>query len=120
MRFVEERNDQIDRLFEWFQQSGCIPGNPIIYVKSAFEHLTGYSDGISEAMRSGPEIYGDDRMVRSMRHHGEDDLEMSMQGLLDDARKWTNASRFQVDVTLLGIEFAVHVFQPDRMFQITE
>jgi sigma-B regulation protein RsbU (phosphoserine phosphatase) len=63
-----------------------------------------FSDGIPETFGPGEEEYGRDRLAAELGRSRGEDLDHSLDGLLNDLRGWSGGAPFTDDVSLLGVE----------------
>lgn len=68
------------------------------------------SDGLYEVPSSNGELWGQDRLERTVRTLGRRPLTEVVSGLIDEAVRWQGHERFPDDVALMGIELAKEFF----------
>jgi sigma-B regulation protein RsbU (phosphoserine phosphatase) len=68
------------------------------------DRLFFFSDGIPETFGPGEEEFGRERLAASLGQSGSEDLERSLDGLLDTLREWNAGVPFTDDVSILGVE----------------
>jgi sigma-B regulation protein RsbU (phosphoserine phosphatase) len=68
---------------------------------AAGDCLVLYTDGITEAQDPGGNLFGEDRLTRSLRHHCGGNAEALAQAVMDDAGRFRAGSRPTDDLTLL-------------------
>jgi len=98
------------------------PGFPIGMAQSAYEsqrlrlepcdRLYLYSDGIPEAMNNANELFGSERMLRSLERVRKAPLAQTISGLLDGLREWCEGADLCDDISILAVEFRAAVGDP--------
>jgi sigma-B regulation protein RsbU (phosphoserine phosphatase) len=68
---------------------------------AAGDCLALYTDGITEAQDPDGNLFGEDRLTQSLRHHCGRNAETLAQGVIDDAGRFRGGSRPTDDLTLL-------------------
>jgi sigma-B regulation protein RsbU (phosphoserine phosphatase) len=71
------------------------------------DRLLFYSDGVTESMNSAGELFGDDRLLETLRDAAPDStLEALLAAALDDSAAWRGEAPIQDDLYLLALEYA--------------
>jgi len=65
-----------------------------------------YTDGVTEAMNNASEEWGEERFVASLKKHGRENLEQTVQSVLSDLKAFVAGAPPHDDITLLLIRRA--------------
>jgi serine phosphatase RsbU (regulator of sigma subunit) len=63
-----------------------------------------YSDGLTEAMNPASQLYGDDRLARTLARHAHLDAPALVEALLADVREFVAGAPSQDDLTILAVK----------------
>jgi serine phosphatase RsbU (regulator of sigma subunit)/anti-sigma regulatory factor (Ser/Thr protein kinase)/tetratricopeptide (TPR) repeat protein len=63
-----------------------------------------YTDGITEAMNSRRELYGEERLLQVLRKYGKSDIETFVERLKDGIYAFTEGAPQYDDITLVGLK----------------
>lgn len=63
-----------------------------------------YSDGVTEAVNSSHEAFGNARLLQSLRQWQTAPLEAGLEGLVSDLRAWRGRRSFEDDLSLVALE----------------
>jgi len=70
------------------------------------DRLFFFTDGLPETVGPEDEEFGRERLATVLAASRTDDLEISLDSLLDALREWSGGAPFRDDVSVLGIEVA--------------
>jgi PAS domain S-box-containing protein len=65
-----------------------------------------FSDGLAETFGPKEEEFGRDRLAGALADSRSEDLERSLDGLLDQLKAWSGGAPFADDVSILGVELS--------------
>jgi len=65
-----------------------------------------FSDGVAETFGPGGEEFGRERLAAALGRSRSEDLEGSLDGLLDGLKAWSGGAPFTDDVSILGVELS--------------
>jgi sigma-B regulation protein RsbU (phosphoserine phosphatase) len=68
------------------------------------DRLLLYSDGVTECMNANRELFGEDRLLASLRGAPEESLEQMLKRLECLLGRWRGGPSFDDDVTVLALE----------------
>jgi len=63
-----------------------------------------YSDGITEATNYNDEMFSVDRLVDNLKNSRKDDLDKSLDALINKLHYFTGTSEFEDDVSIIGLD----------------
>ena len=78
---------------------------------AAGDRLFLYSDGITEAMSSADEQFGNARLLEAIGRTRAEPLPQSVTDLLDDVARWNESGKQQDDISILAVEVSA---APDK------
>ena len=64
-----------------------------------------YSDGVTEAMNSSSDLFGNDRLLAALQRGAKVDLEQSVKLLMDEICAWRGNAASRDDASALAFEF---------------
>jgi sigma-B regulation protein RsbU (phosphoserine phosphatase) len=70
------------------------------------DRLFFFSDGIAETFGPGDEEFGQERIATALAKSRSEDLERSLDGLLDVLKRWNRGAPFTDDVSILAVELS--------------
>ncbi len=70
------------------------------------DRLFFFSDGLAETFGPDEEEFGPQRMAAALSDSRSEDLERSLDGLLEALKSWSGGAPFVDDVSILGVELA--------------
>jgi sigma-B regulation protein RsbU (phosphoserine phosphatase) len=73
-----------------------------------------YSDGLMEAMNSGGQLFGYDRINAIINEARDRSIDESLDALIDGAVAWQGTKDFADDVSLLAMEVSAHDAEETR------
>jgi phosphoserine phosphatase RsbU/P len=73
---------------------------------AAGDRLYLYSDGLTEAMNSGGEAFGDARLREAIGRESSNPLRQGIDNLLTEILRWHGGDKLQDDISILAVEVA--------------
>jgi PAS domain S-box-containing protein len=64
-----------------------------------------YTDGVTDAMDSSEDLFGEERLVNSIRNARDLSLDESLSAIFDTIQEWSGESGVHDDATMLGLEY---------------
>ena len=69
------------------------------------ETLYLYTDGVTEATNADNELFGEDRMIESLRKHSDEDMETLLKSVRKDIDEFVGSAPQFDDITMLAVHY---------------